>query len=708
MQIFFPFKCPQCKRTEQIIKNVNRRFVSRFKVKSFDVNETFVITLPREDNKELIVTTIEANHCTGSSMFLFETEEKTILYTSDFRYSKDELQQIRALRNPDGSLKCLDALYVDCSFLRHNSYEFPSVQFLIKDLITRIENFKSENNVQNHEVYRRVHIHSDEPEKEGYIINQLAMHFGEAIHVSWNMNKKYKCIPQMDPYLTSSFKARIHMCLDPCYNHELGLRIKLQDAWSESNAGGDEHLKMVEESGQEIIVAHTLHATHEEVKALIQMCKPTKAVPCVIPNDFTKEQAENALRKMQDEISEGAETEHFKFDGFIKGFEGVAADRFDEDQLNSCPAIFLSHCHFDHMRSIENLINTPFENTKLYCTKESLQILRNIRRKLFWSNSSAADRATDRFDSMIEVLELGLKYTIEINFQLRKNSPSEQREVVPNPYTLAVTTIPANHCLGSCMFLFERENNRRVLFTGDFRFYESQLPDIKELHFEDGTAKEMDLVYLDTTFFHQVNKTKDFPTLEKSLEMIKEEIDGALNKDKNTFIQIQQPAYVGSEEIIMEIFTKYNIKIWMHQDSFQYYEGIKEITCCLTTKENESKRNVHICMEREINCKPSATCRLKIIPSALYFAKNLTKQSRIEDGRNIRIALSRHCGHKELVAFLRYFKPKQVIACVAYGDNGYTMGEIQSDLDKLVDEINVGKKVIPRSPGKRFKRADDE
>lgn len=38
------------------------------------------------DGSSIVVTAIPACHCPGSVMFLFEQENKRILYTGDFRY----------------------------------------------------------------------------------------------------------------------------------------------------------------------------------------------------------------------------------------------------------------------------------------------------------------------------------------------------------------------------------------------------------------------------------------------------------------------------------------------------------------------------------------------------------------------------------------------------------------------------------------------
>lgn len=37
-----------------------------------------------------------------------------------------------------------------------------------------------------------------------------------------------------------------------------------------------------------------------------------------------------------------------------------------------------------------------------------------------------------------------------------------------NEKKLSVTTVPAGHCPGSVMFLFE-QNDKKILYTGDFR-----------------------------------------------------------------------------------------------------------------------------------------------------------------------------------------------------------------------------------------------
>ncbi|XP_059486533.1 uncharacterized protein LOC132203088 isoform X2 [Neocloeon triangulifer] len=709
-----PTKTLYCSlRTEQMIMNVMGSVsFSGFKIEVFDIDQTLKIPLP--NGRELKVTAIDANHCMGSIMFLFETEQKIVLYTSDFRCTTDQVQQIKALRNLDGSYKSLDTLYVDCSFLEHHYFEYPTVDNLARVLIEKIEKFENPN--------EKVHIHSNELIKETLMIKKLSMHFVKKIHISSDIKKMYNNVQNMDKYMTDASETSIHMCMSSsCDINGMGLRIKLKDTVPENITEEEEsNSQMIEENGPELTVAHTIHATFDEVKGLMQICNPAKAIPCVIPRKTTKEQAEYKLNVMLEEATKIAETEHFQFDGFIEGFDGIAVDRFNDKHVQTCSAFFLSHCHLDHMQNIENLLETPFQNSTLYCTEESFKILNNIK-----ENLNLQGRYYDSFFRKIQPLKWGVN-SIQIDVMERCYDPNLPERDASHSYTITVTTIPANHCLGSCMFLFENSINKEtVLFTGDFRFYEVQLPNIKELHSEDGTVKELDLVYLDTTFFNQVNQKKDFPTEDESLQMIESEIKEYFEKDKFAFIEIRQPAYLCTGEIYKRLSRTFGKKIWVHDKHAQYYKGFKDIESCLVTDSSPRRSSIHICRTGSYTqksnrypywnstrqCKPYyvETC-VRIYSTAMYFASQLEMTSRLElerreadHNRDVRIAISKHSGHKEIVAFLRYFKPKQVVACVDNPKGGSTMGEIQSDLNKLVDEINANKKLTSQSPAKRRK-----
>nr|XP_035952911.1 protein artemis isoform X3 [Halichoerus grypus] len=99
--------------------------------------------------------------------------------------------------------------------------------------------------------------------------------------------------------------------------------------------------------------------------------------------------------------------------------------------------------------------------------------------------------------------KVGVQISIEIEtptqIPLVDEASGEKEEVV-------VTLLPAGHCPGSVMFLFQG-NNGTVLYTGDFRLAKGEASRMELLH-SGGRVKDIRSVYLDTTFcdpkFYQI------------------------------------------------------------------------------------------------------------------------------------------------------------------------------------------------------------
>ncbi|XP_043858405.1 5' exonuclease Apollo isoform X1 [Dromiciops gliroides] len=73
---------------------VHRRLqVSKKWIRALEVGESHVLPLDEIGQETMTVTLIDANHCPGSVMFLFEGYFGTILYTGDFRYTPSMLQE---------------------------------------------------------------------------------------------------------------------------------------------------------------------------------------------------------------------------------------------------------------------------------------------------------------------------------------------------------------------------------------------------------------------------------------------------------------------------------------------------------------------------------------------------------------------------------------------------------------------------------------
>ncbi|XP_078496663.1 5' exonuclease Apollo [Lissotriton helveticus] len=77
-------------------------------IRPLELNVGHKINLDELGVNTMTVTLIDANHCPGSVMFLFEGYFGTILYTGDFRYSPQMLKE-----PPLNNRKTIDVLYLD-------------------------------------------------------------------------------------------------------------------------------------------------------------------------------------------------------------------------------------------------------------------------------------------------------------------------------------------------------------------------------------------------------------------------------------------------------------------------------------------------------------------------------------------------------------------------------------------------------------------
>ncbi|KAG8429678.1 hypothetical protein GDO86_003961 [Hymenochirus boettgeri] len=82
--------------------------VSNKWINPLEVGQSHLLPLDDVGTETVTVTLIDANHCPGSVMFLFEGYFGTILYTGDFRYSSNMLRY-----PPLNNRKAIDVLYLD-------------------------------------------------------------------------------------------------------------------------------------------------------------------------------------------------------------------------------------------------------------------------------------------------------------------------------------------------------------------------------------------------------------------------------------------------------------------------------------------------------------------------------------------------------------------------------------------------------------------
>ncbi|KAK9367718.1 DNA repair metallo-beta-lactamase-domain-containing protein [Lipomyces kononenkoae] len=206
----------------------------RLVIQQLRVNPEFVVMLPMDQRIEMgkfAVTLIDANHCPGSVLFLFETPRQRILHTGDFRASPSHA------KHPSIHNKRVDSLYLDTTYLSPR-YAFPHQSDVVEacadicyklthddDFARRLISRKSEGNqglmkkllasITKQETVRRwlIIVGTYSIGKERMAIG-IAKKIGAKIFAPPNKRRIYSCLrdPVLDGLLTSDpLEGQVHL-----------------------------------------------------------------------------------------------------------------------------------------------------------------------------------------------------------------------------------------------------------------------------------------------------------------------------------------------------------------------------------------------------------------------------------------------------------------------------------------------------------------
>lgn len=157
----------------------------------------------------------------------------------------------------------------------------------------------------------------------------------------------------------------------------------------------------------------------------------------------------------------------------LPGFS-ICVDAFRYGTVEGCNAYFLSHFHSDHYMGL----GRSWNHGPIFCSKITGNLVR-------------------------QQLKVDPKWIVDIDFHTAFE--------VPGTNGVRVTMIPANHCPGSSLFLFEKAvgtSTRRILHCGDFRAHPSQIQHPSLNPGVTGKKQSIDVLYLDTTY---LNPKYSFP-----------------------------------------------------------------------------------------------------------------------------------------------------------------------------------------------------
>ena len=160
----------------------------------------------------------------------------------------------------------------------------------------------------------------------------------------------------------------------------------------------------------------------------------------------------------------------------LPGFS-ICVDAFRYGAVEGCKAYFLSHFHSDHYIGL----TSSWSHGPIYCSHVTANLVR-------------------------QQLRVDPKWVFDLDF--------DRKMEVPNTGGVNVTMIPANHCPGSSLYLYEKivgkgknPKVQRVLHCGDFRAGPAHVqhpllrPDVVDAVTGKNVAQQkLDVCYLDTTY----------------------------------------------------------------------------------------------------------------------------------------------------------------------------------------------------------------
>ncbi|KAI1345231.1 DRMBL-domain-containing protein [Xylariaceae sp. FL0016] len=162
----------------------------------------------------------------------------------------------------------------------------------------------------------------------------------------------------------------------------------------------------------------------------------------------------------------------------------ICVDAFRYGAVEGCSAYFLSHFHSDHYIGL----TANWSHGPIYCSRVTGSLIKNQ-------------------------LKTNAKWIKEIEF--------EEKIEVPGTEGVTVTMLPANHCPGSSLYLFEKTIGKglnprvqRILHCGDFRACPAQVshellkPETIDAVSGKVKQQKIDICYLDTTY---LNPRYSFP-----------------------------------------------------------------------------------------------------------------------------------------------------------------------------------------------------
>ncbi|XP_034828294.2 uncharacterized protein [Maniola hyperantus] len=302
-----------------------------------------------------------------------------------------------------------------------------------------------------------------------------------------------------------------------------------------------------------------------------------------------------------------------------------AVDAFSYGEIPNVKHYFLTHFHSDHYSGLKKSFN-----------------------KLLFCSKITADLCISRLGVNPKCIQV-----INIDETIRVEG-------------VEIAVVDANHCPGAVMLIFTLPNGKSLLHTGDFR----AAPIMES--FPVFWNKDMHTIYLDTTY---CNPRYDFPTQDHSLEMAlyilrqkKMELE-KVGKNFSSVLIVCGTYTIGKEKFFLGMARRVGCSVWACPEKDRVLQAVEGRSFSRTSPQ---ACQLHVVPMRDLTHEKLRS----YLDSMQGTFKEVVafKPSGWENGKNSSvekdsvtihgIPYSEHSSFSELIRFVKFLKPKQIVPTV--------------------------------------------
>lgn len=254
---------------------------------------------------------------------------------------------------------------------------------------------------------------------------------------------------------------------------------------------------------------------------------------------------------------------------------------------------------------------------------------------------------------------------------------------------VAVTPISANHCPGSVCFLFEMQDGKRILHTGDFRWSD-------ELHGRHPLLmrSKIDTVMLDTTY---CDKKWVFPRQEDVVDALARHVGQCISQTQKKTLFVFQSYHIGKERAYFGVAERCNLNVYANPNKKKVLNLLDLPDSWMKLLvDDPDKAQIHIgtmkhqrypeSLQEDIKSTPWAEAVI-VRPTGWTYRggsgsqnENILSERRVCQNVSIlSVCYSEHSSFEELQSCVRTLKPKKIIPTVN--------AETPEKSAKLVDKL---------------------